>query len=318
MNWVKNNVTLLILIGAMLVLNAFGVWLLLGAIDDEAKARTQYDLNLQERARLTTAPPGKRETPWIYPSPENRGLLAENEKLLREIAASMTEQLKENSKDYPTIKPIDFQILASNTVRRLIEESKKSATKVPDNFNFGFHYYVNGMFPFEANTRRLQQHLDTVETISRIIFESRVPFWEELLLVEPPGEAALKQNPALGIQPPTTPEVLTNMSIVRRSETGFLYDMIPYSIRVQCPPETLRVLLNRLASDPHFFIVTRIEPLLSVRSEDYVDVPPTTALPPTNFVYGEQQIRAQIIFYLRGVPSITDAQPAPDANQPNP
>jgi hypothetical protein len=164
----------------------------------------------------------------------------------------------------------------------------------------------------------LQQHLDAVEAISKIIFESRVPFWEQLLLVEPQGEGALKQNPVLGIQPPAVNEVLANMTILRRSETGFLYDLIPYSITVQCPPETLRTLLNRLAADPRFFIVSRIEPLTSVRTEQFVDVPPSATLPPAHFVYGEQQVRAQITFYLRGFPSITDAQPAPDANQPNP
>ncbi|GEM_PF-3260948 len=303
MNWIKNNVTLLALMSAMVGLNAFGIWLLLGAIDDEAKAREQYELNLQARAQLTTPPPGKRDAPWIFPSPENRGLLAENEKILRELAASMTEQLKENAREYQEIKPIDFQILANNTVRRLAVEAKQSSTQVPPNFNFGFHYYVSGMFPFPTNTRRLQQQLETVEVISKIIFESRVPFWEQLLLVEPEGEAALKQAPALGINPPSVPEVLPNMAVVRRSETGFTYDMVPFSITVQCPPETLRVLLNRVAADPRFFVIIRLEPLLSVRTEETAEVSPTTSLPPTHFVYGEQHMRAQIIFYLRGVPS---------------
>lgn len=314
MNWIRKQFALLLILIAAVALNAFGVWRLLRAIEAKNTAQLQYRLKSEERKNLTTAPSGPRATPWLFPSPENRGLLAENEKILRELAAAMSQQLQGNAQEFKPMEQTEFQAHARTIVTRLHEQAKRAGTATPEGFYFGFHYYYHGMLPFKGNTPRLQQQLAAVEALTGILFECRVPRLENLLVIEPPGEAALKQTS--GIDPPQIPEILPDMTIVRRNETGFVYELIPFKLTIQCPTETLKAVLNRFASDPRFFIVTRLDPLLSVRTDQQSEVPVTEKLPPTSFVYGEQQVRATITLYVRGFPPIADTQPQPDANPP--
>jgi hypothetical protein len=289
MNWLKRNLVSLTLVFAFLVLLGFIVWLLRGAMRDEKEWRTKY-ADLKAELEGTTQLHGKR-----YPSPENRGILDENLKLLQRVEGDLVTQIRKRAVKYEAEDGFSFHTKASNRVQALLDEVTRRQVQIPPVFGFGFYYYYRGAIAHRDNTPLLQQQLDAVESVVKVLLDARVHAIDEILVVEPTGENVPKGNIGpLGTPPP--PEVL-NLNIIERKESTYTYRLIPYQFRFRCSTEALRQILNKLTEQPYFFEVASLE--IATERVGPLSVTPVDPAPtsPGEFLYGEDRQFVRLVIY---------------------
>lgn len=236
--WIKQNLSLVIALGAFVLLLAVLVWL-----QRQSSARTsQIESELEtQRARLYQILGNKP-----FPSRDNIEVLRHDRERLVEQYQSLTQTVSRSSVPVPEMRPIEFSQLLARTIDRLRREAGSARVATPDNFAFGFERYIATLPCRNLPADRcrevlglLTRQLLAVERLSDLLTRNRVQ--------------EIKQIKRVEVEPGTSAS--DTMVAPIANDPNALYRTLPFDIEFTCTTSSLRAFLNELSKSEWFFAV---------------------------------------------------------------
>ena len=207
-----------------------------------------------------------------FPSRENVGLERTNVDTLREWFGKIRDALREGQIEEVHKSPSTFMTLLSEKRNALVRRARAVWVALPENFAFGFdRYSAEGVLPAPGDVPRLTQQLMIVERLSEVLLEERVRGIESI-------ERVVSEQGAEGAAMSGTPEAAAGRGRGRRPmrrptasqtkpatlatgevRTEDLYASQHVVLAFTVNEASLIRVLNRLASDAMFVVVTRVQ-----------------------------------------------------------
>jgi hypothetical protein len=225
-----------------------------------------------------------------FPSRENVGLERTNVETLREWFGRIRGAVRQGQIEEVQKSPSTFMTMLSEKQNALVLRARTVRTALPENFAFGFdRYSAQGVLPAPGDVPRLTQQLviverlcevllsenvHSVETVGRAIFEQGA---EGAVAgapgVEEGGGGAGTAAPARGRvrRPPRRPGGAPGQAAGRPGpavKTEDLYVKQHFVLEFTAKESSLMGVLNRLASDAMFAVVTGVQ--VGKKSDDVV------------------------------------------------
>jgi len=246
---------------------------------------------------------------------ENVGILNRRfEDLLGGMRAGQIESVKKT--------PSTFMILFSDTKIKMVRMARERGVEVPENFAFGFdRYSASGILPAPGDVPRLTQQLAVMERLCRIQFEENIS--ELVLVVRDQFEDSAERAGGGGrpsrhgrpsrpgsFQPGagTQPRLLKQNKRAGLMEEDSLYAKLHFIVELKTKEAALFNVLNRLAANRMFAVVTSVE--IKKDSPDVLSVKEKAVEP------AEDAIEAPVTDYLEAKSRLERLVSGPDLEKP--
>lgn len=262
----KHKKTILIVVGVLVLLIFLGaaVLLYLKYVEFE-KSRGALNNTLAEQQRLFNRIP--------FPSLDNITQENENFDLIKLTFAELVGAVR-----FGQIEPVQQSPAALNAQfwkvqKELSDLAKERGVRLPQDFDFGFRNLMSGSPAPHPDVPRLTQQLLIVGDLTRLLYDSRIVALRSVFREEFEGTIGAPgapggNVPAIrplnvrggGAQPVSGPvsanPVVKDAGIIPE---GGLYGRMHFTLRFEARESSLPEILNRLASDQMFIVVTRLE-----------------------------------------------------------
>ena len=297
-NWLKQNLTLVIFIAVFL--------LLLGAIVVlERRASARGDTIEGELAGLT-----QRRDELLgqdpFPSPENVLVLRRDRESLQQLYESLQKSVSNSSvTNPPQASETEFFALVRRTITALDAEAARARVKTPPGFAYGLSRYT-ATPPCRnppANPEDCQKllavlgkQLVVVERLARLAFQSGVEELTEIRRTE-------VESGGGGTD--------TLLAVVSQDPNA-LFWTLPFEIKFTCRTEALRAFLNNLSKSGWFFAVRSVK---VESSETPITTPVTTRAGQLAPAPGTPQMERRLVVTVRvDLVEFPSAQPKPEVS----
>ena len=258
----KHKKTILIVLGVMVMLVFLAAAVLLYMKYAEFdKARLSLKSTLDEQQRLLGSAP--------FPSAENIAQENDNLDLIRMTFAELGGAMRFGQVEPVQQAPAAFNAQFWKVQKELLALAKDKGINVPVDFAFGFQRHMTGSPPPHPDVPRLTQQLLTVSELTRLLYDCRIValrdiFREEFEGGETAGEAGGHAAVAIRVAAATvknTGPVGANLVVKDAGiiPEGSLYGRMHFILRFTARESALQEILNRLARDRMFIVVTRLE-----------------------------------------------------------
>ena len=194
-----------------------------------------------------------------FPAAANVHKEAENLKDVIDQFNELNELLRAGQVNLQPMEAADFMQFLEKSLRKLRDRLKKARIKFPEKYAFGFDKYAGGRLPASDDIPRLVQQLKIIKTLCDIFQEAGIT---ELVAIERDSfEQAARGAYASGRRGAPSPGAAAS------SPGGDkLVSSQHFKISVQARENAVIEMLNLLASQPMFMVVTRVE-MTNLRQE---------------------------------------------------
>ncbi len=247
MNFVKKHLVFIVLIA---VASAVVVASAVNLTSSAARFRA-------EKARLLGAMNRWRQLHEreAYPSQENVLRESQNVEMLLQAYSALSDALKRGQVEEEKMEAPDFMSLLENTLRRMRGRMENARVIIAQDFAFGFDKYAGGQMPVPADIPRLVQQLRIVERLCDILADSGITDLvsisrEVFESVETVPRAARSGRRGESVETlPVQPEA---------DKDRLAYSTQSFTINARAREHAVFEVLNRLARDPMFNVVTSV------------------------------------------------------------
>lgn len=201
-----------------------------------------------------------------FPSDENIDHERRNVDVLRDNLVRLLESLREGQLEEVQRSPSAFMAMLGETRNRLLRAASAAGTVLPQEFAFGFDRYFesSAALPAPEDVPTLTRQLLSIEALCKTLFESGVA---EVAVLErqhvegvragsPAGvPGGRRARPRTGADVPVTGGVIAGVDLDEED----LYSRLRFRFVVRAREAAVLDVLNRLAADPLFVVVNRVE-----------------------------------------------------------
>lgn len=202
-----------------------------------------------------------------FPAKANVYKEAENLKDVIDRYNELNELLRVGQVNLQPMEAADFMQFLEKSMRKLRDRLQNARIKFPEKYAFGFDKYAGGQLPASGDIPRLVQQLKIIEAFCDILQEASIT---ELVAIERDNfeQAARGADAAVGRRgmPPSgtpgapgTPAMPSPENAAFLPGEGKLMASQHFKIVVKAKENAVIAMLNLLASQPMFMVVTRIE-----------------------------------------------------------
>lgn len=246
----KHKKTILIVVGVLVLLIFLTAAVLLYLKYAEFE-KTRQALNgmLAEQQRLFNRAP--------FPAIENITQENDNLDLIRLIFAELVGVVRFGQIEPVQQAPAAFNAQIWKVQKELLALAREKGVIVPPEFAFGFQRHMGGFPPQHPDVPRLTQQLLIISELTKLLYDSRIVALRDIYREEFEGSGAA----APVIKPLGVGQVMANPIskdaglIAEGSLSGYMH----FTLRFDARESTLPEILNRLARDRMFIVVTRLE-----------------------------------------------------------
>jgi len=249
----KKYMTLLIGGGVALLLIMVALFFLF-------KFRSEYDrVQMDLAGKQRTLTELHRRNP--FPSPENVAKVHEDLRAIESYFNDFMASLAAKQVPSDRIERAQFPPMVAETVRQLQSLAQTQQVKTPDLPEYAFPNYMRGFLPQENHLPRLIVQLRTIDTLTRLLFESQISEFisveRQVFDVEQVQSDVSDGVRVRGGRAPGQPA--QEEAIVDASDMAGLYTRERYVFNFISSDLALRNVLNALASSSLFVIVKNVE-----------------------------------------------------------
>jgi len=187
-----------------------------------------------------------------YPSEENIEIESENYDKLLEAYKALNEKLSTGKIDPQQMEAADFMPLLENTLRRIRNCLDSTGIIFPPDYDFSFEKYATGQLPTHDDIPRLVQQLKIIEKLCELLSEANIT--ELISVSREEFEAAAAVIPGRRGRAAAQSENKKAQPEMKKP-----YDSQHFTIVFRATESTAMDVLNRLAKDLMFSIVTYVE-----------------------------------------------------------
>lgn len=192
-----------------------------------------------------------------FPAAANVHKEAENLKDVIDQYNELNELLRAGQVNLQPMKAVDFMQFREKSLRKLRSSLQNARIKFPEKYAFGFDKYEGGQMPASGDVPRLVQQLKIIEALCDILQKAAIV---ELVAIERDNfEQAARGADASGRRgapgAPGTPGAPSSEALGGDK----LVSSQHFKISVKAREIAVIEMLNLLASQPMFIVVTRVE-----------------------------------------------------------
>jgi hypothetical protein len=253
----RKNIVLLAAVGVGVVLLGVATWLLLKGIREFRAAEADLDRAEVALNRYYAHDP--------FPSRENVARERANLQTLQAWFERLRDALRVGQIEEVQKSPSNFMTILSEKKNALVRKARAMRTELPNDFAFGFaRYATQGVLPAPGDVARLTQQLVIVERLTGILIEERVRAIDDVareVFEESAVAARAEAAPARGRsrREPRSARTESEPAVQTESAPDALYGKQRFVLKFKSGETALRNILNRLAGDAMFAVVTSLK-----------------------------------------------------------
>jgi hypothetical protein len=194
-----------------------------------------------------------------FPTKANVRKEAENLKDVVDRYNELNELLRAGQVNLQPMKAIDFMQFREKSLRKLWSSLQSARIKFPEKYAFGFDKYEGGQMPNSGDVPRLVQQLKIIEALCDILQEAGIT---ELATIERDNfeQAARGADASSGRRgAPPSGGASPSESAGNAPGGDKMVSSQHFKISVKAKENAVIEMLNLLASQPMFMVVTRVE-----------------------------------------------------------
>lgn len=188
-----------------------------------------------------------------FPAAANVSKEAENLKDVIDQYNELNEFLRTGQVNLHPMEAADFMQFLEKSLRKLRDRLQNTRIKFPEKYAFGFDKYAGGQLPASGDIPRLVQQLKIIEALCDILQAAAIA---ELVAIERDSfeQAARGADASGGRRGAPSPETAAALPGGDK-----LVASQHFKIAVKARENAVIAMLNLLASQPMFMVVTRVE-----------------------------------------------------------